>query len=187
MIERFSNAGIKLGASPVFQLLIKWPYNCKTEFIMAHSCPLCPDNSPSIFKDFYRGKKAWKWFAVWLGDPEDAVKVPDYAWWFVICPRCQGYCWRSGELEKKGERSGDESRHALQHPFEISMEQYRGKITEAFFRLTGHHLHENDLFRLRTWVTNSKARAHHPVTWTRGEPVVLSQAPPGSGDDDSDE
>ena len=89
MIERFSNAGIKLGASPVFQLLIKWPYNCKTEFIMAHTCLLCPEKTPSIFRESYNRKKTWKWFAVWLGDTEDADKVPVDARWFVVCPGCQ--------------------------------------------------------------------------------------------------
>ena len=84
----------------------------------------------------------------------------------------------------KGEHSGDESRHALQHPFEICMEHYRRKIGDALFRLRGHTMHENDVFRLQSWITNKKARAHHPVTWTPGQPVMLSQESPGGVDED---
>jgi hypothetical protein len=37
---------------------------------------------------------------------------------------------------------------------------------------------------LQCWMTNTRVRADHPVTWTPGQPVMLSQESPGGVDED---
>ena len=133
---------------------------CETELIMALVCVLCPGFKPSVYdgRSLANGRMTWKWLACWFGDED--FPVPEDARWFVVCPHCQKDNWRSGEHELDG-HSDISSPQRVHNPFALSLAAWRSNNHTALLNLHGRALVEDDVLRLRVWVSNATVRKHH--------------------------